>query len=252
MKRLLLLADGNVWVRHAPDVACLFEGDPARFPLAEHVDADVFAAESAEPPAPDVERVGLRALFDLVPPEDFARAGLARQLLHWRRTHRFCGVCGGAMGRMSAERAMACSACGHIAYPRINPVVITLIHRADRILLARKTDGTLPFWSLIAGFVEANESLEAAVAREVAEEVGLRVKNIRYADSQPWPFPNNLMLGFTAEYAGGEIVPDGQEIAEAGWFGRDDLPSIPAPISIARRLIDAFFSAPHSDATHSE
>ena len=240
MSRLLVLTGGDIWIRRAP-VTCLFDADPARLATAEPLDADIAAAESPAPPAPDAERIGLRALFDLVPPEDFARAGLARQLLHWRRAHRFCGVCGVPMIRMSAERAMACPACGHTAYPRINPVVITLIHRDDRILLARKADVTLPFWSLIAGFVEAHETLEAAVAREVAEEVGLRVKNIRYAASQPWPFPNNLMLGFTAEYAGGEIMPDGQEIAEAGWFGRDALPSIPAPVSIARRLIDSFW-----------
>ena len=252
MKNFLVFTDGDIWIRRAPDVACLFESDPARFAIVEPLDADVSAAETVVPPAPDAERIGLRALFDLVPPEDFVRAGLARQLLHWRRVHRFCGICGSPLGRHSVERAMACSACGHIAYPRINPVVITLIHRGNRILLARKADGTLPFWSLIAGFVEANESLEAAVAREVAEEVGLRVKNIRYAASQPWPFPNNLMLGFTAEYESGEIAPDGQEIAEAGWFGRDDLPPIPARVSIARRLIDAFFSSPHSAATRSE
>ena len=241
MSRFILLTGGDVWFRRAPAATCLFEADPARFDTVEPLDAGISVAESPAPPAPDAERVGLRALFDLVPPEDFARAGLARQLLHWRRVHRFCGTCGSPLSRHPAERAMACSACGHTAYPRINPVVIALVHRGDRILLARKADGALPFWSLIAGFVEAHETLEAAVAREVAEEVGLRVKNIRYAASQPWPFPNNLMLGFAAEYAGGEIAPDGQEIAEAGWFGRDDLPPIPAPVSIARRLIDSFF-----------
>jgi len=138
---------------------------------------------------------------------------------------------------------MICPACSHIVYPRINPVVITLISRDDRILLAHKAGGVLPFWSLVAGFVEAHETLEQAVAREIAEEVGLRVTNIRYASSQPWPFPNNLMFGFTAEYESGEITPDGVEIAEAGWFGRDDLPPIPSRVSIARRMIDAFFAS---------
>jgi NAD+ diphosphatase len=120
-------------------------------------------------------------------------------------------------------------------------VVITLVSRGDRILLAHKAGDAIPFWSIIAGFVEANESLEAAVAREISEEVGIRVRNIRYARSQPWPFPNNLMMGFTAEYAEGDLVPDGAEIAEAGWFTRDNLPPIPSRVSIARRLIDAFF-----------
>ena len=245
MSRLLVFTGGDIWIRRAPAATCLFEADPARFATVEPLDADVSAAESPSPPAPDAERIGLRALFDLVPPEDLARAGQARQLLHWRRAHRFCGACGTPAERHPSERAMACPACGHTAYPRVNPVVITLIHRGDSILLARKADGTLPFWSLIAGFVEANETLEAAVARETAEEVGLRVKNIRYAASQPWPFPNNLMLGFTAEHESGEIIPDGQEIAEAGWFRRDALPPLPSPVSIARRLIDAFLTSPH-------
>jgi NAD+ diphosphatase len=252
-----------------PSVDCLFEADPARFPFAETLPeigeqrpeignrkseipplatrySPLATAESPEPPSPDAERVGLRALFDLVPPEVFARAGLARQLLHWRRAHRFCGACGAPMNRHPAERAMSCPACGHAAYPRINPVVITLVYRGAEILLARKASGQPRFWSLVAGFVEPGETLEAAAAREIAEEVGLRVRNIRYAASQPWPFPNNLMLGFTAEYDSGEIAPDGAEIAEADWFGRDGLPPIPSRVSIARRLIDAFFAG-HSD-----
>ena len=174
--------------------------------------------------------------------EVFAQAGQARQLLNWRLTHRFCGACGAPLTRHDTEHAMHCAACNLFFYPRINPVVITLVSRGDQILLAHKVGGLYPFWSIIAGFVEANETLEAAVAREVAEEVGLRVKNIRYATSQPWPFPNNLMMGFTAEYADGEIRPDGAEIGEAGWFDRDHLPPIPSRVSIARRLIDAFFN----------
>jgi NAD+ diphosphatase len=246
-KKHLLFCGDELWGRRTPGgIDCFFDAAPACFtvsePLARSPPADLFAAEAAEPPAPDAERIGLRALFDCVPPEVFAQAGLARQLLHWRRAHRFCGACGTPLQRHPAERAMVCPACGHTAYPRINPVVITLVHRDGQLLLVRKADGLLPFWSLVAGFVEANETLEAAVAREIAEEAGLRVKNIRYAASQPWPFPNNLMLGFTAEYAGGDIAPDGEEIGEAGWFSRDDLPPIPARISIARRLIDAFFA----------
>jgi NAD+ diphosphatase len=262
-KKCLLFCGGDLWIRRTPGgVTCLFDADPARFaftePLPEIGDqksgdsllaarySPFATAESADPPTPDAERVGLRALFDLVPPEVFAQAGLARQILHWHRAHRFCGVCGAPLERHPAERAMVCPACGHTAYPRINPVVIALVHRGDRILLVRKADGLLPFWSLVAGFVEPGETLEAAVAREVAEEAGLRVENIRYAASQPWPFPNNLMLGFTAEHAGGEPTPDGREIAETGWFGHDGLPPIPSRVSIARRLIDAFFAG-HSD-----
>jgi len=239
----MLFKGDQLWIRRtAHGVGCLFDTDPSRFTLSEPVNDSVAVAASEEPPAPDAELINLRALFDLVPPATLAQAGLARQLLHWRLAHRFCGACGTPLARHPTERAMVCPACGHTAYPRINPVVIVLVHRGSQILLEHKAGGVMPFWSLVAGFVEAHETLENAVAREISEEVGLRVKNIRYATSQPWPFPNNLMFGFTAEYDSGEIKPDGVEIAEAGWFDRDHLPPIPSRISIARRLIDDFFA----------
>ncbi len=242
MNKLILFKGEQLWVRRSQTGAeCLFEADPSQFATVEPVGETVGMATSDEPPATGAELVSLRAFFDLAPAEAMAQASLARQLLHWRQTHRFCGVCGKPLVRHPRERAMSCAGCGHIVYPRINPVVITLVHRGDQLLLAHKAGGLYPFWSLIAGFVEANEALEETVVREIAEEVGVRVKNIRYAASQPWPYPNNLMIGFTAEYAGGEITPDGDEIAEAGWFDRDHLPPLPSRISIARRLIDAFF-----------
>lgn len=239
MNRYLLFTGDQLWVRRTDAGVQPFF--PASVSPSEPLDAACAVASADEPPTPDAEPIGLRALFDLVPADVFALAGRARQLLNWRRTHRFCGACGAPLVRHATEHAMHCPACNLFFYPRINPVVITLVSRGDQILLVRKAGGLYPFWSIIAGFVEANETLEAAVAREIAEEVGLRVKNIRYASSQPWPFPNNLMLGFTAEYADGEIRPDGAEIGEAGWFGRDNLPPIPTRVSIARRLIDAFF-----------
>ena len=243
MTRHYLFKGDQLWIRRtATGVETLF--DAATEEPVEPVGAGCAVAPAAEAPTASAEPVGLRALFDLVPAETFAQAGLARQILHWRLTHRFCGACGAPLVRHSTERAMHCSACDTCVYPRINPVVITLVMRGDQILLAHKAGGIIPFWSIIAGFVEAHESLEEAVVREVAEEVGVRIKNIRYAASQPWPFPNNLMVGFTAEYAGGEITPDGAEIAEAGWFDRDHLPPIPSRFSIARRLIDAFFAQP--------
>ena len=243
MKKLILFKGDQLWVRRCETGAdCFFKADPSRFETVEPIGKTAYAAAAEEPPATGAELVGLRAFFDLAPADAVAHASLARQLLHWRQTHRFCGVCGTPLTRHAQERAMLCAACGHIAYPRINPVVITLVHRGDQILLAHKAGGLYPFWSLVAGFVEANEALEETVVREIAEEVGVSVKNIRYAASQPWPYPNNLMIGFTAEYAGGEVTPDGDEIAEAGWFDRDHLPPIPTRVSIARRLIDAFFA----------
>ena len=240
MSRFLLFKGEQLWVsRKEGGVDCFFDATPTE--PVEPVGEACAVGLSEEPPAAGAELVGVRALFDLVPEEVFAQAGLARQLLHWRLTHRFCGACGSPLVRHATERAMHCPSCDLCFYPRTNPVVITLVARGDQILLAHKASGAFAFWSVVAGFVEANESLEHAVQREIAEEVGLRVTNIRYHSSQPWPFPNNLMVGFTAEYESGDIRPDGVEIGEAGWFGRDNLPPIPSRFSIARRMIDAFF-----------
>ncbi len=243
MRRLLLFKGDQLWIRRTTESGVEYLFDAAPSEPVEPVTAQLSVAESGEAPVAGAELMGLRALYDLVPAEAFAEAGLARQLLHWRLTHRFCGACGAPLAHHATERAMQCPACSLCVYPRLNPVVIALVSRGNQVLLAHKAQGAFPFWSVVAGFVEANETLEAAVAREVAEEVGVRVTNIRYASSQPWPFPNNLMVGFTAEYAGGEVTPDGEEIAEAGWFDRDHLPPLPSPFSIARRLIDAFFAS---------
>ncbi len=241
MSRFLLFKGEQLWViRKEGHFDYLFGEAPAG--PVEAVNDECAAGLSDAPPSPDAELVGVRAFFDLAPADAFGRAALARQLLHWRQTHRFCGACGSPLVRHASERAMHCPACDLCFYPRINPVVITRVSRGDQVLLAHKASGAVPFWSVVAGFVEANESLEDAVRREIAEEVGVRVTDIRYHASQPWPFPNNLMIGFTAEYEGGELRPDGVEIAEAGWFGRDNLPPLPSRFSIARRMIDAFFA----------
>ena len=228
----------------APEAFAACAGDaPPLETFTSFVDgARVGVVELAGPsPAPgDLSLMGLRDCFDCVTPQRYADLQRAFQLLHWRRTHRFCGACGRPLTRKPAETAMTCAACGLDGFPRVNPVVITRVTRGGRILLARRARGVLPFFSVIAGFVEAGETLEHAVAREIREEVGLEVANIRYFASQPWPFPNNLMIGFTAEYASGEIRVDGEEIGEAGWFDRGRLPPIPHPISISRWLIDDF------------
>ena len=204
-----------------------------------HPQVEAVEVSAAEPPL-GVEAVSLRAFFDMAVPSEYAMASLAFALLHWRRTHRFCGRCGAPMTRHATERAMVCASCRDPVYPRTNPVVITRVTRGREILLARRAYGVTAFHSVIAGFVESAETLEHAAEREIAEEVGLRVKNLRYFSSQPWPYPNNLMCAFTAEYAGGEICVDGKEIGEAGWFTPENLPPIPSPISISRRLIDAW------------
>jgi NAD+ diphosphatase len=141
---------------------------------------------------------------------------------------------------METERARRCPRCGFMSFPRLSPAVIMRIDRDDRILLARNVSFAQGFFSVLAGFVEPGESLEEAVVREVHEEVGLELTDIRYFGSQPWPFPHQLMIGFTARYAGGEIQIEPTELAEAGWYGRDALPALPGKISISRRLIDAW------------
>ncbi len=187
---------------------------------------------------------GLRSLFGRHDDGLVAIAGRARTIVEWARTHRFCGACGGPTEPMPGERAMKCASCGHHAYPRISPAMMVLVKRGPDILLARHGRGPGRFTAL-AGFLEAGESVEDAVHREVREEVGLEVKDLRYFASQSWPFPHSLMIAFTAEYAGGEVTVDGTEIAEARWFGPGDaLPEISIPQSIARALIDANLPVP--------
>ncbi|HET7567322.1 MAG TPA: NAD(+) diphosphatase [Gaiellaceae bacterium] len=170
-------------------------------------------------------------------PADLAEAATrAVHLLGWEETHRFCGRCGTASERSAAELVRVCPACGLATYPRISPAVIMAVRREERVLLARRP-GNTQFWSVLAGFVEPGETLEQAVAREVDEEVGLAVADVRYVGSQPWPFPSQLMVGFTCRWTAGEIRLDEAELAEAGWFAPDELPPIPPPFTIANRLI---------------
>ncbi|MFO7709442.1 MAG: NAD(+) diphosphatase [Desulfobacterales bacterium] len=185
---------------------------------------------------------GLRGLFGLIEEELVWAAGRAGQLVHWHCNHRFCGTCGKPTEDHPAERAKICPGCGLINHPRVSPAVIVAVVRDRRLLLAHSPRFPSKFYSVIAGFVEPGETLEECVRREVLEEVGIRVDNIRYFGSQPWPFPDSLMVAFTAEYAAGEIRVNPAEIADAGWFPAEALPQIPPPISIARRLIDWFVS----------
>ena len=167
----------------------------------------------------------------------FALAGRASQLLAWERDHKFCGRCGKLMHMDIEERAMRCEPCSTTIYPRIAPCIIVLITRGEELLLARNANFPGPMYSTLAGFIEAGESAEDTLVREVREEVGIEVANIRYFQSQSWPFPSQLMLGYFAEYAGGEIVCDQDEIADARWFHPRELPMIPPPSSISGQLI---------------
>jgi NAD+ diphosphatase len=189
--------------------------------------------------ADDAMYVDLMRLFGEADEPTWAAAGRAVQLVEWARNHRYCGRCGGATEESPGERARRCPACGLLAFPRLAPAVITLVERDDgRALLARNARWPTSMYSCLAGFVEPGESVEAAVRREVFEEVGIQIDDLRYYRSQPWPFPHSLMLGFHARYSRGALACDGVEIAEADWFSPEDLPQLPGPISIARWLID--------------
>ena len=173
----------------------------------------------------------------------FALAGRAAQLLAWERDHRYCGRCGQVMTLDARERAMRCEGCARSIYPRISPCVIVLVTDGEHLLLARNARAKRPFYSTLAGFVEAGETLEHCLAREVREEVGVEVDAPRYFGSQPWPFPHQLMVGFHARYAGGDIRCEPGEIADAGWFHYRDLPPVPPPASIAGQLIRSYIEA---------
>lgn len=183
----------------------------------------------------------LRQLIGKIPDDLFFLAGKAYQILHWDRTHQYCSQCGAQTENKIDERAKFCPSCGLVNYPRISPAIIVAITRGREILLAKGCSFQGDFYSVLAGFVEPGETFEECVQREVEEEVSLKVKNIKYFSSQPWPFPDSLMVGFTAEYASGDIVTDKKEILDAGWFTADKLPVIPSKGSIiARQLIDWF------------
>jgi NAD+ diphosphatase len=184
--------------------------------------------------------VDLRQAYSEMSEKCFALVNKAVQIMEWDRTNQFCSRCGTKTLRKPEERGKECPDCGELFYPRISPAVIVLIRKGKEILLARSPNFPPDMYSLIAGFVEPGESAEAAVIREIREEVGIEVKNITYFGTQAWPFPNSLMIGFTAEYDSGDIRPDGFEIEDAKWFSVENLPVLPGKISIARKLIDNF------------
>jgi NAD+ diphosphatase len=199
----------------------------------------VEAAEGTLPPA-GMTFEGLRQVYGRLDEDLFWIAARAVQIVDWDRTHRFCGRCGVQLKMKTTERAKECPQCGLLHFPRLAPAIIVLVERGDKLLLARSRHFMPGMYSVLAGFVEPGESLEEAVVREVKEEVGIEIKDIKYFGSQPWPFPHSLMMGFTATYAGGEISLNDDEIEDAGWFTIDNLPRTPGKISIARKLIDWF------------
>ena len=185
---------------------------------------------------PDLQMVPLRKTFHILPPEDYQLAGKCAELVYFHQNNKFCGVCGGEM-RWQTEISKQCKECGKELWPSLATAIIVRVTRGDEILMVHAHTFRDRHYGLVAGFVETGETLEECVQREVWEETHLRVTNIRYFASQPWPYPSGLMVGFTADYLSGEIELQKAELSDGGWYKRDNLPYLPDPSSIAYRLI---------------
>ena len=183
------------------------------------------------------EMCGLRPSFYKLSKELYLKAGKCQEILYWDKNTQFCGVCGAPM-KLHTDISKRCTNCGKEVWPQLATAIIVLIHRGDDVLLVHARNFKGDFYGLVAGFVETGETLEEAVRREVMEETGLTITNLRYFGSQPWPYPCGLMVGFYADYAGGEIELQQSELAYGGWFNRHNLPTIPEKLSLARMLID--------------
>jgi NAD+ diphosphatase len=208
--------------------------------LGHYLGRPCFAVSAKGQAAEGFVQVGLRALLGRTAQSLFYLAGRAQQVVEWYETHQFCGRCGAEMQDHGSDRAMQCPSCQLINYPRLSPSIIVLVTKGDEMLLARNAAWPNGMYSTLAGFVEAGESIEQTVHREVMEEVGLSVGQLKYFGSQSWPFPNSLMLGFHAEYESGDIVCQPEEIADAQWFRANNLPQTPAKTAISGWLIQEF------------
>lgn len=186
-----------------------------------------------------LEMCGLRQSYYKLSRELYLKAGKCQELNYWDQNTKFCGVCG-APTKMHTEISKQCTNCGKQVWPSLATAIIVLIHRGDEVLLVHARNFKGDFYGLVAGFVETGETLEEAVHREVMEETGLAITNLRYFGSQPWPYPSGLMVGFTADYVEGEIHLQKEELSRGKWFTKDNLPTIPEKLSIARRIIDAW------------
>lgn len=186
---------------------------------------------------PDLEMCGLRQSYYKLPYDLYLKAGKCQEILYWDQNTRFCGVCGAPM-KLHTEISKRCTGCGKEVWPQLATAIIVLIHKDDEVLLVHARNFKEDFYGLVAGFVETGETLEEAVIREVKEETGIHIQNIRYFGSQPWPYPCGLMVGFHADYLKGDLHLQQSELSRGGWFRRNNLPHIPEKLSIARKLLD--------------
>lgn len=193
------------------------------------------------------ELCGLRQSYYKLPHELYVKAGKCEELLYWNEHTKYCGKCGGKM-ELNTQISKKCTRCGYEAWPQLSTAIIVLVHKGDEVLLVHAKNFRGNFFGLVAGFVETGETLEEAVHREVIEETGLRIKDIRYFGSQPWPYPCGLMIGFNASYDGGTLKLQQSELSAGAWFSKDNLPEIPERLSIARKLIDAWLES--TEAKH--
>jgi len=196
------------------------------------------ASKEQEPPKGWIWKE-LRSLHGLIGEHELAIAGRALQLIDWDQKNHYCGRCGTKTKHREKERCRECPSCGYLSYPKLAPAIMALVKREDKILLARGPHFPKEMYSVLAGYLDPGETLEQCVAREVFEEVGIKVKNICYFGSQPWPFSRSLMIAFLCDWEEGEIQIDEVEIEKAGWFGKHDLPKLPPNLSISRLLIDS-------------
>lgn len=207
----------------------------------EDRDGDSWAELRQEAGLPEgFEAHDRRGSWTSVGEDQFFRIGKAFHIMDWQRLHKFCGKCGAANRFDPSEGAMRCTSCGELFYPVIAPAIIVCVEKDGKILLGHGVNFPPGRYSVLAGFVEPGENLEECVKREVYEESRIKVKNIKYFKSQPWPFPRSLMLGFTAEWESGEICPDKTEISDVRWFAPDEIPEYYKGVSISARLIEDF------------
>ena len=211
-------------------------------PWTTVMDIDGVKAYRIDQPITDSERYemcGLRQSYYKLSEADYRLAGKCRELLYWDQSTKFCGICGGTM-HFDTPISKKCDQCGKEIWPLLAPAVIVLVRKGDEVLLVHANNFRDDHYGLVAGFVETGETLEEAVYREVMEETGLHITNLRYFGSQPWPYPCGLMVGFTADYDGGQIHLQRSELSKGAWFDRNHLPHIPEKLSIARQLLDSW------------